>query len=91
MSGRTTGQRGYGYAHKRERAKWKPRVERAETSCAKCGQLIDPGEPWDLGHTDDRTGWTGPEHADCNRRDGARRGNQARSEPGPTYTASRDW
>lgn len=91
MTRPTTGQRGYGYVHKRERAQWKPKVERGEVPCAKCGRAIQPDEPWDLGHTPDRTAWTGPEHANCNRSDGATRGNQKRRSGTPHHTPSRDW
>ena len=64
--------RGYGPEHDRLRRRWKPKVDRGEVDChAKVCvmpiRLILPGERWDLGHTDDRTAWTGPEHARCNR------------------------
>lgn len=59
--------RGYDARHDQERARLAPTVTRGRTRCAKCGHLIDPGTPWDLGHTDDRTAWTGPEHLRCNR------------------------
>lgn len=66
--------RGYGPAHQRERAKWKARITRGDTvTCTRCGQPIPPDAPWDLGHTPDRTTWTGPEHANCNRSDGGKR------------------
>lgn len=87
MAGSTTA-RGYGAAHKAERKRLEPIVARGGVTCAKCGQLIEPGEPWDLGHTDDRTGWTGPEHRDCNRADGARRGNARR---GRVHVDERPW
>ncbi|GLZ62863.1 hypothetical protein Misp05_64390 [Micromonospora sp. NBRC 107095] len=65
-------QRGYDKAHERERARWRPNVERGEVDCAAptCvmgTRRIMPGQAWDLGHTDDRTTWRGPEHAPCNR------------------------
>ena len=75
MPGRgTTGQRGYGLKHKTQRAKWVKRVDAGGVDCARCGQPIEPGRPWDLGHTEDRTGWTGPEHRACNRKAGGRNG-----------------
>jgi hypothetical protein len=71
----TTTQRGYDAKHKAERKRLEPIVARGGIACARCGEPIVPPEPWDLGHTDDRTGWTGPEHRDCNRADGARKRN----------------
>lgn len=70
----STAARGYGTAHRRERARWVKRVDAGLVDCARCGQPIEPGRPWDLGHNDDRTGWTGPEHRICNRRVGGRNG-----------------
>lgn len=70
----TRQQRGYDAAHDRLRAYWEPRVQTGTIRCAKpeCRRLIAPGEPWDLGHTEDRTGYLGPEHERCNRSDGGR-------------------
>jgi hypothetical protein len=61
--------RGYNRAHDTKRAAIAPAVAAGHATCWRCGQLIQPGEPWDLGHDDtDRTITRGPEHAArCNR------------------------
>lgn len=71
--------RGYGAAHNRERAKWKPRVEAGHATCCLCGEPIKPGSKWHLDHTPDRSGYRGVAHASCNTSDGATRGNRARA------------
>jgi hypothetical protein len=55
------------------------------TPCARCGQPILPGQAWDLDHVDELwiDGGAGrllPSHASCNRRHGARVGNQRRAQ-----------
>lgn len=78
---------GYGAEHKAERRHWERILNTGTpTPCARCGETIDPSEPWDLGHNDERTAWTGPEHAgQCNRAAGGRtRKRLAR-------TVTRDW
>ena len=62
----TTNQRDYGADHQRIREKYKPLVASGEAICPKCGRKIAPDAEWHLGHTDDRKGRTGPEHAYCN-------------------------
>src|SRR5262245_1427081 len=63
-----TGQRGYGREHQTLRARLAPLVAAGYARCARCGETIRPGEPWDLGHGDgDRMRYAGPEHRWCNR------------------------
>ena len=82
--------RGYGQAHRRMREIVAKTVEAGEAYCARCGHLIAPGAPWDLGHSDDRLTWTGPEHRYCNRSAAARRGNKAKLQLARLGT-SREW
>lgn len=80
-SGNTTA-RGYGRTHQLERKRWQPLVDRGTVTCWRCGGLIVPGTPWDLGHDDwDRSVYRGPEHRRCNRGAAARKGNRLRSAP----------
>lgn len=80
-SGNTTA-RGYGNNHQTLRRRWAPVVAAGGVICAKAAEgkclhddpVIDPTGPWDLGHNDDRTGYTGPEHVVCNRAAGGSRG-----------------
>lgn len=60
-------QRGYDTSHDHLRRRWATRIATGQVRCWRCGDLIDPREPWDLGHKDDRS-YGGPEHANrCNR------------------------
>jgi hypothetical protein len=70
---------GYDRRHNKERARWKRILDRKPWPCARCGKLILVGDPWDLGHTDDRTAHQGPEHPACNRAAGARTANARRA------------
>ncbi len=64
----SSSKRGYGASHKKLRERLALRVASGMVACARCGGLIAPGEPWDLGHDDhDRSRYVGAEHARCNR------------------------
>lgn len=58
---------GYGRLQKALRRKWERLVAAGGVACARCQQPIFPSDAWDLGHSDDRTFYTGPEHVYCNR------------------------
>jgi hypothetical protein len=78
--------RGYDRRHRVLRRWFALAVARGDVVCWRCGRVIRPGQSWDLGHDDhDRSRYSGPEHAHCNRSAGARYGNS--SGPSP----SRDW
>src|SRR5262245_47789596 len=61
--------RGYGRDHQIRRQRYAPLVLAGGVKCARCGEPIQPGQQWDLGHDDhDRSLYSGPEHrhaADC--------------------------
>lgn len=81
----TTAQRGYGAAHDRERKRWLLVVRAGQAICSRCRKPIAHDEPWDLDHTDDRTGYNGPAHRSCNRTAGAVKGNRQRQpRPNPS-------
>lgn len=88
-----TAERGYGAAHEKLRKAWAPRVATGAVACARCRRRILPGMPWDLGHEDwDRTRYTGPEHASCNRAAGARKTNLIKRGRAPRQPIrSRQW
>jgi hypothetical protein len=79
---KTATQAGYGPGHQRERARWQVIVQAGQAYCQApvCvmpDRWIPPGTSWDLGHTPSRTGYRGPEHSRCNRREGAIIGNRS--------------
>lgn len=88
---RGTTPRGYGSDHQALRKRWLEVVKRGGVPCAICFDEIEQGDAWHLDHTEDRSGYRGPAHADCNLSDGARRGNRVRRslENASTTTPSR--
>ena len=52
--------------HRKIRKGLAPLVAAGLATCARCGEPIEPGSKWDLGHTDDGPGYSGPEHTYCN-------------------------
>ena len=81
----------YGREHTALRRQWAERVEAGVVTCWRCRRIIQPGQPWDLGHDDTNpNAHMGPEHAACNRGAAARKLNaMKRGEWG--VRASREW
>lgn len=82
----STADRGYGGLHQQIKSDWQRRIDRGAHVPCHAAHCLHPGQPitgkhWDLGHTPDRTAWTGPEHPDCNRADGGRRAHAPRISP----------
>jgi len=71
-------QRGYDHAHRSLRKAFIPEHQSGTLTCWRCHELIEPDEPFDLGHDDnDRTIYRGPEHANrCNRSAAGRKAHQ---------------
>jgi hypothetical protein len=70
--------RGYTNAHVARRRQLEPLVATGQVPCSRCGQPIQPGQPWHLDHRDDRNGYLGPLHATCNLRAAANKTNSKR-------------
>jgi hypothetical protein len=88
----STNARGYGRAHREERERWLPKVEAGLVECARCRHPIEPGRAWDLGHNEDRSGYSGPEHVTCNRRAGGTNGAAVTNAMRKTgVRTSREW
>lgn len=82
----TTTSQGYGAQHQQLRQAWAPKVAAGAVPCARCGELIEAGTPWDLGHRDGsgKREYAGPEHRACNRQAGAQLRNLRAVDPAPT-------
>jgi hypothetical protein len=74
------------------RAQFARLVESGNATCARCGEPIAPGAPFDLDHDASRTGYLGVSHRTCNRRAGATNGaavtNARRRASEPEYVPS---
>lgn len=61
----------YAWPHRRTRLHLAPLVASGSVRCTRCGELIAPGEAWDLDHDDvDGRRYRGAAHARCNRQTG---------------------
>jgi len=70
--------RGYDHAHRSLRKAFIPEHRAGTLICWRCREVIEPNEPFDLGHDDnDRTIYRGPEHRNrCNRAAAGRKAHQ---------------
>lgn len=88
----TRQQRGYGKDHEAERARWTPLVATGNVKCWRCGDYIEAGAAWDLGHDDqDRSKYRGPEHVGCNRATSGRTACEVTVVCGPPCSGKSTW
>jgi hypothetical protein len=82
---------------KRLRATWAAAIATGRVDCWRCGQRIDAGQPWDLGHrVAVRLGGSDehvhPEHRRCSRSAGGELSVEVRRNGGHVYPPpSREW
>lgn len=69
----------YPTGHARLRKILTPEVAAGLKLCAYCGEPIEPGQAWDLGHSDNGLFYNGPEHAECNRKTTTRKMRHSRA------------
>lgn len=75
----TTASRGYGARHQSARAEVQEHIDAGDiVRCVSCGARLT-GTAWDLGHSDDRRRYVGPQCTDCNRSSGGRKGRASQS------------
>lgn len=91
----------YGHGHQELRRRWEFRVAKGDVPCGRCGELLEPGAAFDLGHEDEnrrlrfpeiRGKW--PEHVRCNRRVVAHLKETAATQPDESWAdagPSREW
>lgn len=90
----STTERGYGWTHQQLRAQLiADLAAHPGQPCGRCGHPMYVEQQPHLDHTEDRTGYRGLAHADCNRVAGARKGGRIRRRLAQrrTATPSRDW
>ncbi|MGO8724291.1 MAG: hypothetical protein ACLQRM_16400 [Acidimicrobiales bacterium] len=88
----STTKRGYGRIHQLLRRQWAARVELGDVQCRRCGRLIHPDEPWDLGHDDnDRSLPAHPEHRACNRATAKHKAERKRAMPAVRRWSEQWW
>ena len=84
----STTRRGYGSRHQALRKVLLPHAY--GMPCARCGNPMEQGQALDLDHTDDRRGYKGFSHAECNRRSAGYKSTGS-APSNPTPRSSTQW